>query len=55
MPAKRILALVGDYVEDYEIMVPFQALIGWSRSQSAAAPAWSPRSTQPSARSRSAT
>ncbi|MGN6367427.1 MAG: DJ-1/PfpI family protein [Phycisphaerae bacterium] len=27
MPAKRILALVGDFVEDYEIMVPFQALL----------------------------
>jgi protease I len=26
MPAKRILLLVGDYVEDYEVMVPFQAL-----------------------------
>ena len=24
--AKKILQLVGDYVEDYEIMVPFQAL-----------------------------
>jgi putative intracellular protease/amidase len=23
---KRILILVGDYVEDYEVMVPFQAL-----------------------------
>jgi protease I len=26
MPAKRILLLVGDFVEDYEVMVPFQAL-----------------------------
>jgi protease I len=26
MPQKRILMLVGDYVEDYEVMVPFQAL-----------------------------
>jgi protease I len=26
MSAKRILVLVGDYVEDYEVMVPFQAL-----------------------------
>ena len=26
MPAKKILMLVGDYVEDYEVMVPFQAL-----------------------------
>ncbi len=23
---KKILHLVGDYVEDYEVMVPFQAL-----------------------------
>ena len=27
MPAKRVLMLVGDYVEDYEAMVPFQALL----------------------------
>ena len=26
MPAKRILMLLGDFVEDYEAMVPFQAL-----------------------------
>jgi len=26
MEGKRILMLVGDYVEDYEAMVPFQAL-----------------------------
>lgn len=26
MPAKNILMLVGDFVEDYEVMVPFQAL-----------------------------
>src|SRR5512147_3142510 len=26
MAAKKILMIVGDYVEDYEIMVPFQAL-----------------------------
>src|SRR5438067_6509256 len=26
MPAKKVLMLVGDYVEDYEAMVPFQAL-----------------------------
>ena len=26
MPQKRILILVGDYVEDYEVMVPFQSL-----------------------------
>jgi protease I len=27
MPAKKILFLVGDFVEDYEVMVPFQALL----------------------------
>lgn len=27
MAAKKILTIVGDYVEDYEIMVPFQALL----------------------------
>jgi len=26
MAAKKLLFLVGDYVEDYEVMVPFQAL-----------------------------
>src|SRR5262249_1820894 len=26
MAAKKILILTGDYVEDYEVMVPFQAL-----------------------------
>jgi protease I len=26
MPAKKILLLAGDFVEDYEVMVPFQAL-----------------------------
>jgi len=27
MAAKRILMFVGDFVEDYEVMVPFQALL----------------------------
>jgi protease I len=27
MSAKKLLMLVGDYVEDYEVMVPFQALL----------------------------
>ena len=27
MSAKKILMLVGDFVEDYEVMVPFQALL----------------------------
>lgn len=26
MAAKKLLMLVGDYVEDYEVMVPFHAL-----------------------------
>lgn len=26
MPTRKILMLVGDYAEDYEVMVPFQAL-----------------------------
>jgi hypothetical protein len=31
MGAKKILMIVGDYVEDYEVMVPFQALQGCIR------------------------
>jgi protease I len=27
MAKKSILMVVGDYVEDYEVMVPFQALL----------------------------
>ncbi len=27
MGAKKILMLVGDFVEDYEVMVPYQALL----------------------------
>src|SRR5580765_4906214 len=27
MSVKKILLLVGDFVEDYEVMVPFQALL----------------------------
>ena len=27
MSAKKILMLAGDYVEDYEVMVPFQVLL----------------------------
>jgi protease I len=27
MAAKKLLMLVGDYVEDYEVMVPFQSLL----------------------------
>jgi protease I len=38
MPAKRILMLVGDYVEDYEVMVPFQALLMVGHSVDAVCP-----------------
>ncbi len=27
MSKKSILMIIGDYVEDYEVMVPFQALL----------------------------
>jgi protease I len=36
--AKRILMLVGDYVEDYEVMVPFQALLALGFTVHAACP-----------------
>ena len=29
MAAKKILMLVGDYAEDYEVMVPFQTFPQW--------------------------
>lgn len=38
MAAKRILMLVGDYVEDYEVMVPFQALLMLGYEVSAVCP-----------------
>jgi protease I len=38
MPAKRILMLVGDFVEDYEVMVPFQALLMVGHAVHAACP-----------------
>jgi protease I len=38
MPAKRILMLVGDYVEDYEAMVPFQMLLMAGHKVDAACP-----------------
>lgn len=38
MAAKRILMLVGDFGEDYEIMVPFQALLAVGHSVHAACP-----------------
>jgi len=38
MAAKKILLLVGDFVEDYEVMVPFQALLMVGHKVHAACP-----------------
>jgi protease I len=38
MPKKSILMLIGDYVEDYEVMVPFQALLMVGHTVHAACP-----------------
>src|SRR5277367_434427 len=38
MPAKKILMLVGDFVEDYEVMVPFQSLLMVGHTVHAACP-----------------
>ncbi|MBS1251368.1 MAG: General stress protein 18 [Anaerolineales bacterium] len=38
MAAKDILMLVGDYVEDYEVMVPFQALLAVGHNVHAVCP-----------------
>src|SRR5947208_1370406 len=38
MAVKKILMLVGDYVEDYEVMVPFQALLMVGHAVHAACP-----------------
>ncbi len=38
MPAKRILILVGDYVEDYEIMIPYQILLMFGHQADAVCP-----------------
>ncbi len=38
MGAKKILMLVGDYVEDYEVMVPFQALLAVGHTVHAVCP-----------------
>lgn len=38
MAAKKLLMLVGDYVEDYEVMVPFQALLMVGHSVHAVCP-----------------
>ncbi len=38
MGGKKILMLVGDYVEDYEVMVPFQALLAVGHTVDAVCP-----------------
>lgn len=38
MAAKKILMLVGDYVEDYEAMVPFQTLLAVGHTVHAVCP-----------------
>src|SRR5205085_2638606 len=38
MSSKKILMLVGDFVEDYEVMVPFQALLMVGHQVDAACP-----------------
>jgi protease I len=38
MSAKKILMLVGDYVEDYEVMVPFQTLLAVGHKVDAVCP-----------------
>ena len=45
MSVKRILFLVGDYVEDYETMVPFQALAMVGHHVDAVSPAAFPGET----------
>ena len=42
MAAKKILMLVGDFVEDYEVMVPFQALQMVGHTVHAVCPARNP-------------
>jgi protease I len=38
MASKKILCLVGDFVEDYEVMVPFQALLAVGHQVDAVCP-----------------
>lgn len=38
MPQKKILMLVGDFVEDYEVMVPYQFLLGVGHAVDVACP-----------------
>jgi len=43
MSAKKILFLVGDFVEDYEVMVPFQTLLTVGHEVHAVCPDWEPK------------
>jgi len=45
MAAKKILMLVGDFIEDYEVMVPFQALQIAGHQVDAACPGKAPGDT----------
>lgn len=45
MAAKRILMLVGDFVEDYEVMVPFQMLLMVGHQVDAVCPGKKPGET----------
>ena len=45
MAGKRILMIVGDYGEDYEIMVPFQALLAVGHSVDTVCPGKKPGET----------
>lgn len=45
MAVKRILMLVGDYVEDYEVMVPFQMLLMVGHEVDAVCPGKKPGQT----------
>jgi len=38
MPSKKILILVGDFVEDYEVMLPFQILLAAGHSADVVCP-----------------
>ena len=65
MATKKLLMLVGDYVEDYEAMVPFQALLmagmrsmpsaGEKAGDVVAPPSTISKATRPTARSEATT
>ena len=52
MSRKNILMLVGDYVEDYEVMVPFQALLMVGHNVHAVCPGRESRRSHPHCDSR---